>query len=172
MALHRTVGPASTTVTAIADLAGVSRVTVYNHFPNDAELIEACSTHWASRNPFPAPEAWRAIADPDERAEAALIDLYTWYRRTEDMMGKVLRDAPLVPALGALMEERWWGYLALVVEVLAEGREVPKRRWPAARAALRLAVDFATWKALTREGLDDATAARLAAGLPGLATRT
>lgn len=164
--LHRTVGPARTTVTEVAERAGVSRVTVYHHFPTDGALIEACSTHWAAQNPFPDPADWSALPDPDRRLAAALTDLYAWYRRSEDMMGKVLRDAPLVPALGELMEERWEGYLDAVVAALEEGRQSAGEEAVAVRAALCLAVDFHTWQTLTRGGLPDAAAARLAARLP------
>lgn len=166
--LHRTVGPARTTVTEVAARAGVSRVTVYHHFPTDAALIEACSTHWAAQNPFPGPAAWAAIPDPDRRLAAALAALYAWYRRTEDMMGKVLRDAALVPALGELMEARWESYLDAVVAVLEEGRATAGGQEGAreVRAALRLAVDFSTWRTLTSGGLSDEAAARLAARLP------
>lgn len=166
--LHRSVGPARTTVTEVAARAGVSRVTVYHHFPTDAALIEACSTHWAARNPFPDPAGWAALPDPDRRLATALAELYAWYRRTEDMMGKVLRDAALVPALGELMAARWEGYLDAVVGVLERGRVVARERAEEreVRAALRLAVDFATWRTLTSGGLSDQAAARLAARLP------
>ena len=163
MDLHRTVGPAATTVTEVAERAGVSRMTVYNHFPTDAELIEACSTHWSGLNPLPDPARWRGIADPDERLDTALAELYRWYAGTEDMMGKVLRDAALVPALGELMEERWWALVAEMAEALAAGRSVPEGPAARLRAALSLALDFHTWRTLTRAGLPDEEAARLAA---------
>lgn len=163
MELHRTVGPAATKVTEVAERAGVSRMTVYNHFPTDAELIEACSTHWSGLNPLPDPARWREVADPDERLDASLAQLYRWYAGTEDMMGKVLRDAALVPALGALMEERWWALVVEMADALAAGRKVPEGREAHLRAALRLALDFHTWKTLAGAGLEDAEAARLAA---------
>jgi AcrR family transcriptional regulator len=164
MELHRTVGPAHTTVTEVAERAGVSRMTVYNHFPTDADLIEACSTHWSSLNPLPEPGRWRDVSDPDRRLATALPELYRWYRDTEDMMGKVLRDAPLVSALGELMEERWWALVDTMVDTLAAGRGLRGRRRERVRAALRVALDFSTWRTLTRSGLSDEAAARLAAG--------
>lgn len=165
MELHRTVGPAATRITDVAERAGVSRMTVYNHFPTEAELIEACSTHWSTLNPLPDPAAWAEIDDPDERLETALGELFRWYAGTEDMMGKVLRDAPLVEPLGELMEERWWALVEEMVEALAAGRSVPDGRESHLRAALRLALDFHTWKTLTGSGLDVAEAARLAAAV-------
>jgi AcrR family transcriptional regulator len=161
--LHRTVGPANTKVTEVAELAGVSRMTVYNHFPSEADLVEACSTHWAAANPLPDAKGWSEIEDPVLRLREALRELYAFYARTQDMMGNVLRDAPLVPSLGEIMEIRWWRYVDSVVDVLAEG-------WPAGaeverRAALRLVVDFRTWRVLTESGLDAAASAEVAAGM-------
>jgi AcrR family transcriptional regulator len=164
MELHRTVGPANTTVTDVAEKAGVGRMTVYNHFPTEYELIEACSTHWIEQNPLPDPERWTRVSDPEERLDAALRELYAWYSQTEDMMGKVLRDAPIVPALGELMEERWFALVDSVVDVLSQERGARGARAKRLRAAIRLAVDFWSWRSLTTHGgLSDAEAAALAA---------
>jgi len=162
--LHRTVGPARTTVMDVARRAGVGRMTVYNHFPTDAELIQACSGHWAAEHPLPDIGAWTAVDDPDERLSRALSELYGWYRQGADMMGNVLRDAPLVPALGAVMDARWWPAVDAMVQALAAGRATDAGRAERVRAALRVALDLGTWRALTRSGLDDREAAVLAAG--------
>ena len=164
MELHRTVGPANTTVTEVAERAGVGRQTVYNHFPTEGEMIEACATHWASLNPLPDPERWAAVAEPDARLDAALAELYAWYAETEDMMGKILRDAPLVEPLGALMEERWFALVAAMVDTLVAGRPVAPKDRPRLRAAVRLAIDFFTWHTLRDSGLSEVEAADLAAG--------
>lgn len=166
MDLHRTIGPARTTVTEVAERAGVSRMTVYNHFPTDADLVEACSAHWASLNPFPDPAGWRGVEDPDERLVRALRSLYGWYRETGDMMGNVLRDAPMVPPLDAILRERWWRYVGSVVEILMRGREAQGSRRREIRAAIRLALEFHTWRTLTGAGLSDDAASRVSAALP------
>ena len=70
--LHGTVGPAHTSISAIAERAGVRRSTVYRHFPDEAALFNACSSHWEATNPVPDMGAWAAIQDPDERLRAAL----------------------------------------------------------------------------------------------------
>jgi AcrR family transcriptional regulator len=163
--LHRTVGPAKTKVTEVADKAGVGRMTVYNHFPTEADLIDACSAHWSAQNPPPDPAAWAAIDDADERLRAALRALYRYYRDTADMMGKVLRDEPLVPALAHVMGKRWWPYVEAVIDVLSQGRNLRGARRPRVSAALRLAIDFSTWRTLTGSGLGDEDAAALAADL-------
>ena len=161
--LHRTVGPANTKITDVAELAGVSRMTVYNHFPTEVDLFVACSTHWATQNPFPDPARWAAIDDPSERLVSALEELYGWYGLKEDMLGKVFRDAPVVPSLAEVMDGFWSAYVEELVRTLAHG-------WPAGGDAdvvlqptLRLVVDFGTWRVLTGAGLDYGHAAELAA---------
>jgi AcrR family transcriptional regulator len=160
--LHGTVGPANTTVTEVAERAGVSRMTVYNHFPNEAALFEACSSHWLAQNPPPDPAVWAAASDPGARMRPGLGELYRWYRSSQDMLGNVLRDAALVPAVGEVLDARWWPYVERIVDVFdgaaTHGREATDRR-----AAIRLVVDFRTWHALTGSGLDDERAADLAA---------
>jgi AcrR family transcriptional regulator len=160
--LHRTVGPANTTITEVADRAGVGRMTVYNHFPTEADLIEACSSHWSRLNPLPDPGQWLATADPDERLLLGLTELYGWYERTEDMMGKILRDAPIVPALGDLMEDRWWALVDRMCQILTRGRRLRGRRKTQTEAAIRVALDFSTWRTLTDTGLDSDSAAEVA----------
>ena len=43
--LHATVGPAQTSVSAVAERAGVQRHTVYHHFPDLGSLFRACTEH-------------------------------------------------------------------------------------------------------------------------------
>ena len=91
--LHGTIGPARTTITAIAERAGVDRLTVYRHFPTEDALFAACSAHWLGAHPYPDPAPWAAIADPRARLAGALGDLYAWYRENHTMMERVLGDA-------------------------------------------------------------------------------
>ncbi|MGD2070100.1 MAG: TetR/AcrR family transcriptional regulator [Gemmatimonadota bacterium] len=160
--LHRTVGPANTTITDIAELAGVSRATVYNHFPSDVELFTACSSHWAARNPFPDPASWSA-PDPEERLRGALEELYEWYGRGRHMLGNVLGDMPNVPALADVMEGLWAPWVEAVVQALAEGWCSPDD--DTFHAVLRVAVDFNTWCILADSELDESAAASLMARL-------
>ena len=94
--LHGTVGPSRTTLSAVAERAGVERRTLYRHFPTEADLFAACSTHYFAANPWPDLGDWRAIRDPHQRLERALDELYAYYERTEPMLSNVLRDAELV----------------------------------------------------------------------------
>lgn len=159
--LHGTIGPAKTTVTEVAARAGVSRMTVYNHFPDDAALFEACSNHWFEQNPPPDPGSWAGIQDPARRLRQALGELYAWYRSTQTMMDNVLRDEDLVPAVTDVLSTRWWPYVDLMVVTLSGGWTTGE---PAVgrTAALRLAVDFRSWQVLAAAGLDEVRAAALA----------
>ncbi len=94
--LHGTVGPSRTTMSAVAEQAGVERRTLYRHFPTEAALFAACSSHYFGAHPWPELDDWRAIGDPQERLVRALDELYAYYERTEPMLSNVLRDAELV----------------------------------------------------------------------------
>jgi AcrR family transcriptional regulator len=154
--LHKSVGPARATISAIAQRAGVQRATVYRHFPQDADLFAACSAHWIALHPYPAPDAWSAIDDPKQRTRAALNDLYAYYRTVEPMLANVRRDAQLLPALRAAMAGAG-SYFGAVEDILTAGWQGD----PACRrAALALALDFSTWQTLTGR-LSDCDAAAI-----------
>lgn len=182
--LHRTVGPARTTVSDIAKLAGVQRATVYNHFPTEEELLDACSSHWVAENPPPDPEAWAGVEDAGRRVEIALTAMYAYFASGEDMLEKVLRDASLIPALDETNRRKWWPFIEELVASLARGWEksclvdpavlgLPGKRRSRTKSAgdretaitatLRVALDFYTWQRLARSGLSNEEAARLAA---------
>ena len=103
VALHGEVGPASTTVSAIAERAGVERLTVYRHFADETAMFEACSAHYATQVVPPHPSAWLAITDPVEQMRAILREFYAYYRRAEQMLTHVHRDLPQLPALAKVM---------------------------------------------------------------------
>ena len=109
--LHRTVGPAATQITEIARRAGVQRVTVYNHFPDEEALFAACSAHWRTLHPAPDPTRWLAVVEPDQRLRLGLRELYAWYRETEPMLANILRDVDAVPAIRPFVEQGLGGYL-------------------------------------------------------------
>ena len=161
--LHGTLGPARTTISAIAERAGVQRLTVYRHFPDELSLFRACSGQWRSEHPLPDAGRWAAIADPEERLGEALREIYAYFRSTEDMTALVLRDRPEVEAIqtvAAPMVEYWAG----VREILDTGWDARGRRRTLLRAAIGHALEFETWRSLARrEGLTDADAAALMA---------
>ena len=161
MELHKEVGPAKTTVAEVARRAGVQRLTVYNHFPDEGELFGACQAHWMSLHPLPDFSEALALDDPGKRLRTVLRSYYGWYRETEPMAEKVQRDRWAVPELNALMERTADARLAQLTDTLANGFSARGRRAESQRALIRLALDFWTWRRLDREGLDDTAAAEL-----------
>jgi AcrR family transcriptional regulator len=161
VALHGTLGPSRTSMSAIAEHAGVRRSTLYRHFPDEAAVFSACSAHWIQANPRPDLDAWAAIEDPDRRLRVALEELYAYYSRTEGMLVNLHRDEPVVPMVAERFS-RFHEYLAGAREVLMAGRGVRGRARKRVRAAIGHAVAFATWRSLSGEqGLDDGVAADL-----------
>ena len=159
--LHGTLGPAQTTMSAVAEHAGVRRSTLYRHFPDERALFGACSAHWAEANPPPDVSRWAAIDDPDERLETALAELYAYYRQTEEMLDKLFRDAPTVPVVDELMGG-FHAYLEEAAKVLTRGRGLRGTAAKRTRAAIGHALAFRTWQDLTRaQGLDEPEAVEL-----------
>ncbi len=151
--LHGSVGPARTTISAVADRAGVQRATVYRHFPDEDALFDACSSHWMAHHPLPDPAAWAKIEDPDRRLRVALEELYDWYERGEYMLEKTTRDLALVPALRPSMEAfRSW--LDAAVDAILRGRSERGARRRRVRATVGHALAFETWRSLvSHQGL-------------------
>ncbi|MDQ4044241.1 MAG: TetR/AcrR family transcriptional regulator [Chloroflexota bacterium] len=153
--LHEEVGPANTTISAVAARAGVERVTVYRHFPDEADLLRACQQHFLTAHPPPNPDPWLAISDPEQRLRSALQALYAYFRETEAMTANVLRDASSMPVLAEVLGEMS-RYVSSIREMLALG-------WPDSApdagmliAAIGHAIDFETWRSLVRrQGLTD-----------------
>lgn len=156
--LHREVGPARTTISAVAERAGVQRLTVYRHFPEEADLIGACSAHWRASHPIPDPRPWAAIADPEERLRTALGELYAFYGSDESMIANIRRDAAAIPVLAAAIADVG-AYLAAVRGLLMRGWGARGRRRTLLAGAIGHALDFHAWHSLERgQGLarDDA----------------
>jgi len=161
MALHEELGPARTSISAVAEHAGVRRSTVYRHFPDEAALFAACSSHWRAANPAPDPAGWVGIADPGARTEAALRELYAFYRRTEPMYTSLLRDEPVVPIIQQLLRG-FHDYVKAIESILMAGRGLRGGAARRTRAAIGHAVAFPTWRSLTNDqGLSDADAVRM-----------
>ena len=168
VALHLERGPAQTSINAIAERAGVNRVTVYRHFPDARTLLEACSAHARRLNPPPDLDPWRRIDDPRLRTEVALTQLYDYFRRTEAGWSNILRDAEIDPLVKEMAEKRRLVYLREARDVLQAAWPTRRARRPLLRAVLGLAVDFRTWQTMCRrEELDDRAAVALMVRLAG-----
>lgn len=161
--LHEEVGPAKTTIAEVARRAGVQRPTVYNNFPSERELFAACQAHFFGQHPLPDPSAALALADPSKRAAATLELFYGWYRETAAMTGNIQRDRRLLPELDGLLADGADQLLDQMAAELARPFRLRGKRAQRGRAALRLALDFATWERLSGEGLSDREAAELMA---------
>ena len=144
--LHGTVGPAATTISMIAERAGVQRHTFYAHFPDERSLLLACSGLTHERDPLPDSGAWRAIADRRERLRTGLAAIYGWYERNAQLAACVLRDAEHHALTREISALRWGPHVAAYNEVLGEKLSAKQR------AMLRLALSFFTWRTLTRDG--------------------
>ena len=155
--LHQTIGAAATTVSEIAERAGVGRVTVYRHFPDELTLARSCSGQYFERHPLPDPESWRAIAQPEERLRAGLRDAFAYHRATEPMITHALADARDHPVM-APYHAHW----RRGADVIAAAWRARGRRRALLRAAIALALSFDTWRTLVRgEQLTDEQAVEL-----------
>jgi len=161
MQLHEEVGPRATTISAIAERAGVQRLTVYRHFPDDTAVFQACTSHWLSLNPPPDPASWEGIADPKHRVRAALSALYAYYEATRRMWTAAYRDEAEVPALQAPMRE-FRAYISGIGNDLLShltGKKKPGRQLA---ATVHHTLAYPTWASLISRGLSNESIADLA----------
>jgi AcrR family transcriptional regulator len=161
--LHEEKGVARTTVAEIARRAEVTRLTVYNHFADLSELLPACSAHYMALHPWPDLGSVFALEDPGGRVRGVLARMYGWYRETEPMFGKLFSDRASVPELDQFLEQDIDRRQAELADGLAAAFAARGQRADRLNALIRLALDFWTWRRLSREGLDDEAAADLMA---------
>lgn len=143
--LHSSIGPALTTISMVAERAGVQRHTFYAHFPDERTLALACSGLTMERDPPPGADAWRAIEDRRERLRIGLLAVYGWYERNAELAACVLRDAEYHALTKEIVEMRFGPYATAHQEVLG-ARLTAKQR-----AMLQLALSFFTWRTLVRD---------------------
>jgi AcrR family transcriptional regulator len=163
--LHGTLGPSRTSMSAVAEHAGVRRSTLYRHFADEAALFVACSGHWAAQHPLPDLEGWASVGDPGERLHRALTELYGYYEDAEPMLSNLLRDLDVVEAVRTQFAG-FLGYMESARTVLMAGRRALGRSAQRARAAVGHALAFTTWRSLVREqGCTTKEAVELMCGL-------
>jgi AcrR family transcriptional regulator len=159
VALHEQIGPAQTSISGIAERAGVGRPTVYRHFPDERSLYTACTSHYLAQHQPPDPISWCQIDDPEARLRFGLLETYRWYRDTERMMVVTYRDLPETPVLAEVLEPQF-ARSAEAQSVLAEAWASPASEL--LRAAIGHALAFSTWHSLARDyALSDETVADL-----------
>jgi AcrR family transcriptional regulator len=160
VALHGSVGPARTSLSAVAERAGVQRNTLYRHFPDERALLDACSSHYSALHPVPGVEAWAEVADVAERTRLGLRDLYAYWEANEQMVAHVLRDAEAEPMVREVSELSWGGPLGAIRAALVADASSADLA-----AAVDLAMSFRTWQSLRHSGLATPDAADLMARL-------
>ena len=148
--LHETVGSAKTTISAIAEKAGVERLTVYRHFPDEKALFTACTSHYLALNPPPDPTEWERISQAERRLRTALTAIYAFHRRTEPMFTRAARDLEEMPVLREVMAP-FFAYWERVHEILCAPWKISDRQRIRVRAFIGLAISFQTWRSLIRE---------------------
>lgn len=144
--LHSTVGPAMTTISMVAERAGVQRHTLYAHFPEERSLFLACSALTMERDPLPTADGWRAVEDRRERLRNGLAAIYGWYERNAELAGCVLRDTEVHALTKEIAELRFGPFFAAYHEVLGAGLDQTQR------ALLGLALSYFSWRTLVRDG--------------------
>lgn len=148
--LHASIGPSKTTISAIAEKAGVQRLTVYRHYPDDLSLFRACVDHGLSVLPLPDPRHWEKIQDSEDRLRRGLVEMYAYYRRTEPVWSNILPDLPRMPALWRA-NARTFESLGQIHSTLAGAWRSRGRKRGLIEAAIWLALQFSTWQTLVRQ---------------------
>lgn len=152
--LHEKLGPANTSIKAIAEKAGVQRLTVYRHFPDDTSLFQACTSHYLGQHPPPNRGDWAGIQEASERSHAALLAFYRYYRSTEKMWSVAYRDIDKVKALQLPMGQ-FQAYLDQVRDDLLASWNVKQADRKSLAITLRHCLRFTTWASLKNENLSD-----------------
>ncbi len=161
IALHQAVGGLNTTISAIAECAGVERATVYRHFPDERALLQACTGHFLAQNQPPNPSGWLQIDDAVERLQMGLTEIYDYHRRTEIMMARAASDVLLMPILREVLAPMF-DYWRQVRDILAVAWKADGEDQRLLVAAIGHAISFQSWQSLAREqGLDDVEAVML-----------
>jgi AcrR family transcriptional regulator len=160
--LHTIVGPAQTSISAVAERAGVQRHTVYHHFPDMTSLMQACTAHGMRTTGIPDAASWVAIKDPTARLRHGLGELYAYYAANARLLGNVVRDLPLMADIGGA--EEFAEHMTGLFSALATGWTDTPATQRLRMAAIGHAMAFETWRSLTGNGLSDPEARELMVG--------
>ena len=144
--LHGELGPALTSMSAVAERAGVQRNTLYAHFPDERSLLLACSAESLERDPLPDAGEWRHVKKGEERLQAGLSAVYGWFERNAQLAGCVLRDAEFHQPVQEIAALRYAPHFDLYEAILGVGLTARQH------AVLRLALNYFAWRSLSRDG--------------------
>lgn len=154
MELHEELGPANTSIKAIAEKAGVQRLTVYRHFPDEVSMFQACTSQWLKLHPPPDVGEWAQVKNASERSNTAMLAFYHYYRRTEKMWNASYRDLDKVEALHGPMAY-FETYIDQVCGELVKAWKQTGHTKKQLQVTLRHALRFSTWQSLKNAGLKD-----------------
>jgi len=145
--LHASIGPSNTTISAIAEHAGVQRLTVYRHYPDELSLFRACVHHGLQKHPMPDVAEWSGIKDPAERLRTGLLAMYRYYSGTAEVWSNILPDIGRIPALHEANADTFKRFGA-IFQSLASGWGLRGARKRKLEAAIWLAIQFPTWQTI------------------------
>ncbi|MBX3069199.1 MAG: TetR/AcrR family transcriptional regulator [Thermomicrobiales bacterium] len=154
IAMHQSKGNAAT-ISEVARVAGISRITLYRHFPDELALLTACTSHYMEQHPLPDLATWTAIEDPIERLRKALADVFAYHRENVRMMTAAEHGVAENPTLSQLLQPlvEYW---EAAVAVLTLGFPDDNASSPFIRQSIALAVSLPTWRLLAQQrGLSD-----------------
>jgi AcrR family transcriptional regulator len=164
--LHRTIGPLRTTISAIAEKAGVQRHTYYAHFPELRDLYTACTSHYVVEHPPPEHASWEEVADHEGRLRRALSEVYAYYGHHEQIFANVLRDAEVDALCAEFTDPVFQNWKRTWSNAVTEGWDAERERGEALLAAIGFALDFQSWRTLVRgQGLEEDRAVELMVGM-------
>ena len=154
MALHEELGPRATSISAIAERAGVQRLTVYRHFEDDVAIFQACSSRWFELNPTPDPSLWQALAPAAHRTEVALFNIYTYYAGNARMLNRVYSDVADVPAVQEVMVG-FKSYLERIGNDLLKAWQPETKKRKDVKTLINHALQFSTWQSFSQEKMKE-----------------
>jgi AcrR family transcriptional regulator len=137
-------------ISSLARRAGVGRVTVYRHFPDEGSLAIACTAAYFEEHPFPDAAPLLEVRDPEARLRAGLEELYQYYADNEPMLTAAERDVVEHPVLIEALAPHM-APLERMRDVLAAGWPVATSNQTVIASAIGHALAFTTWRSLARD---------------------
>jgi AcrR family transcriptional regulator len=156
----------------IAARAKVSIQTVYNHFPDLGQLIDACTGHVTPQAPAVTPEVLQPGRDPEQRLRLLANAVYAQHDYLEPWMRFAWHEARVIPELESMLSQA----TASLKELIALAVKPERPASPGFVDAALTLLAYPGWKQLSQGRSADAAAKLagncLAALLPALTTAT